>query len=470
MDEAELRSDLATGETPSIEFKRCGNSVGRDTFETICSFANSFGGSIYLGVEDDGNAIGIPEENIVPVKRNVTNVVHNPNVFDPPATLEFEDIVFEGSSLVRIWIPPSPSIHRYKGRIFERIEDADVVVSTESQLTALCVRKQNIYTEQRVFPYVEASDLRMDLLPAIRTMATGKRTRHPWNGMTDEDLLHSAGLFGKNFVTGEKGFNLAAVLLLGDADVIRSLCPSYKTDAVVRISDQDRYDDRVIVTSNLIEAFDQLTGFCTKHLPDRFHLEGSVRVSPRDIIVREVISNMLVHREYTSPFPAKLIIDNERLRTENASRAPFMGRITLSDFNPIPKNPLIGAFFNNIGLAEELGSGTRNLYKYTKVYSGAEPVSCKTNRLGSWICNGFRSRAQGSRPQNRSARTGSTRPTGDAASERKRSGPKIFPALKPYSTIDRKKKKKRERGGVVSSKRSYSTRIMRYPTPTWVWM
>ena len=62
MDEAELRSDLATGETPSIEFKRCGNSVGRDTFETICSFANSFGGSIYLGVEDDGNAIGIPEE------------------------------------------------------------------------------------------------------------------------------------------------------------------------------------------------------------------------------------------------------------------------------------------------------------------------------------------------------------------------------------------------------------------------
>ena len=40
----------------------------------------------------------------------------------------------------------------------------------------------------------------------------------------------------------------------------------------------------------------------------------------------------------------------------------------------IPKNPLIGAFFNNIGLAEELGSGTRNLYKYTKVYSGAEPV------------------------------------------------------------------------------------------------
>ena len=56
-------------------------------------------------------------------------------------------------------------------------------------------------------------------------MANGKRTRHPLNGMTDEDPLDLAGAFGKNFVTGEKGFNLAAVLLLGDAGVIRSLCP-----------------------------------------------------------------------------------------------------------------------------------------------------------------------------------------------------------------------------------------------------
>ena len=55
------------------------------------------------------------EENIVPVKRNVTNVVLQSERFRPAGHLEFEDIVFEGPSLVRIWIPPSPSIHRYKG-------------------------------------------------------------------------------------------------------------------------------------------------------------------------------------------------------------------------------------------------------------------------------------------------------------------------------------------------------------------
>ena len=40
----------------------------------------------------------------------------------------------------------------------------------------------------------------------------------------------------------------------------------------------------------------------------------------------------------------------------------------------MPKNPVIADVFMQIGLAEELGSGVRNLMKYTKLYSGGEPV------------------------------------------------------------------------------------------------
>ena len=38
------------------------------------------------------------------------------------------------------------------------------------------------------------------------------------------------------------------------------------------------------------------------------------------------------------------------------------------------KNPPIAKVFREIGLADELGSGMRNSYKYTKMYSGGEPV------------------------------------------------------------------------------------------------
>ncbi|MEF9922254.1 MAG: HTH domain-containing protein, partial [Anaerovoracaceae bacterium] len=40
---------------------------------------------------------------------------------------------------------------------------------------------------------------------------------------------------------------------------------------------------------------------------------------------------------------------------------------------PYPKNPLLAKFFVNIGYADALGSGVRNLYKFTKIYSGGEP-------------------------------------------------------------------------------------------------
>ena len=45
----------------------------------------------------------------------------------------------------------------------------------------------------------------------------------------------------------------------------------------------------------------------------------------------------------------------------------------LATFEPFPKNPSISKVFREIGLADELGSGMRNTYKYTQLYSNAEP-------------------------------------------------------------------------------------------------
>ena len=68
----------------------------------------------------------------------------------------------------------------------------------------------------------------------------------------------------------------------------------------------DRYDDREIIKTNLIESYSQLLDFGRKNLPDKFFLE------------------------------------------------------------PNPKNPLIASFFRNIGYADQLGSGVRKLFKYRK--------------------------------------------------------------------------------------------------------
>lgn len=57
---------------------------------------------------------------------------------------------------------------------------------------------------------------------------------HQWDNMSDEELLWSAGLYGTDVATGESGYNLAAILLLGKDEAIQSICPAYETDALVR--------------------------------------------------------------------------------------------------------------------------------------------------------------------------------------------------------------------------------------------
>lgn len=373
MNPESLSEILAIGETASVEFKRCGRQPERDTFESVCSFANTFGGSVFLGVEDDGSVPGVNADSALAIKRNVINVTNNPKLFDSPVALEFEDLDYEGKPVIRIWIPPSPNMHRFKGDIYERMEDADVVVRSASRLAEICIRKQGLYTEQRVYKHVAPDDLKLEMLDEVRRRASRKQPDHEWARLDDEALLKSAGLFGKDFSTGDEGFNLAAVLLLGKGEVIRSVCPPYKTDAIWRVDPDSRYDDRLDVRCNLVEAYDLLAGFCRNHMPDRFALDGDEAVSLRDAIVREVVVNCLIHREFTSPYPARIIIDGDMLHTENASRAMFTGPITPAGFSPLPKNPIVASFFSAIGLAEELGSGTRNLFRLSPRYSGKNP-------------------------------------------------------------------------------------------------
>ena len=92
------------------------------------------------------------------------------------------------------------------------------------------------------------------------------------------------------------------------------------------------------------------------------------------LIFREVVSNLLIHREFANPFPAKLVIENDRVFTENSNKPHGNGIIDPEHFSSFPKNPTIAKFFKEIDWVDELGSGVRNTYKYNKLYSGANPT------------------------------------------------------------------------------------------------
>ena len=131
----QLRDIIEEGENDRIEFKRCATNLKRIS-ETICAFANTFGGTILLGVEDDGSLTGIDPAQVLPVTRNVLNVVNNSNAFDV-ARLHGPSGISRSvtAKSPRSTFPTSPQMHSYKGKVYERRGDAGMSLCVEALLS-----------------------------------------------------------------------------------------------------------------------------------------------------------------------------------------------------------------------------------------------------------------------------------------------------------------------------------------------
>ncbi|NNJ84556.1 MAG: AAA family ATPase [Gammaproteobacteria bacterium] len=374
MDNIHLRQLIVQGEGLHVEFKRCRDKLNRSVFESVCAFLNRHGGHLFLGVADDGEIIGVEPDGAAQIVSDFTTAMNNPQKLFPTFYLSPQVVGMDGKTIVYITVPESSQVHQSVGRIFDRNDEGDFDISANtSQVAQLYQRKQSIYTENTVYPFVALSDLRGDLLERARIRAKNENGgSHPWLEMDNAGLLRSAQLYKKDLQTGKAGYTLAAVLLFGNDETILNALPHHRTDAIVRRVNLDRYDDRDDIRTNLLDSYDRLMAFVAKHLPDPFYLEGDVRISLRNKVFREAVANSLIHREYINAFPARVIIEQNQVVFKNANRPYGHGLIDPDNFTPYPKNPVIARVFKEMGFADELGSGVRNLFKYTALYANGE--------------------------------------------------------------------------------------------------
>lgn len=374
MNEQQIHDLIAQGEGISLEFKTCAQQLNRDVYQGVCAFLNRHGGFLLLGVQDDGTISGIAPHAVEQIRKDFVTTVNNPQKLTPPAYLSIETVPVAGKVVLLVHVPESSQVHRCNGRIYDRNEDGDLDITDSTTLVAqLYLRKDGNFSENRVYPWIQPEDLRADLIERCRRHVRINHTAHPWIDMDDVGLLKSAKLIRLDPESRKSGVTLAGVMLFGTDSLILDVCPSHRTDCLLRKVDVDRYDDRDLIRTNLLDSYDRILAFVQKHLPDPFYLEGMERLSLRDIIFREVASNILIHREYASGVPARLIIERGNVTTYNASRPHGFGLLDPANFVPYPKNPVLAAFFREIGRADELGSGMRKMMLYGKKYGGADP-------------------------------------------------------------------------------------------------
>ena len=370
------------GEDTRIEYKTCTEEISESLYESVCSFLNHSGGQILVGVQNDGTIIGVNPDKVEKLRTDIVNCINNPELFLPCPYFTPRIMEVEGKSVMQLDIPCGQYVYRFKGRYWDRNDDADIDVTDQPELLLSIFERKNPHLfEERIVEGLTMEHLDAKTFQYCRNILATIQPSHSWLQMTNEELLISAHLAKKD---GDKlQLKYAALILFGTEDAITELMPRYRFEAVfhmctyAQFNDMtqfpSRYDDRRTIRQNLIQVYDQLGAFVERYLPDRFYLPANTmqRQNLRWDLFREIVGNLCVHTDFSSGYACFFHVFKDRVVTKNPTRLlPEIpeGELTIQQLSNYTKNPLLVRVFHELNWAEDLGSGTRNILRYAPLY------------------------------------------------------------------------------------------------------
>jgi len=104
MNSKTLRALIELGETDTVEFKRKFSGFEKIAKEMI-AFANTRGGYLLIGIDDDGSVIGVVSE-----KSEIDLITTAAEHYsDPPLDFEIDILELEGEDIIAVYVPESPT-------------------------------------------------------------------------------------------------------------------------------------------------------------------------------------------------------------------------------------------------------------------------------------------------------------------------------------------------------------------------
>lgn len=230
MNNKEVREKIGQGESLHCEFKLAATQLPANFFETVCAFLNTDGGTIYLGISDSREIVGVAAEAVLRICSDIASLSNNPQKLDPPFLLFPQILELDERKIIVVQVPLSSQIHKLNGDIYLRSQDGDFRVRGAHQLAGLINRKLSLFSEQHVVKGLKFTDLQPELFDKARRLMRSINRNHPWATLNDEELLKIGGFIGRSFEPQNKGLNYAAVLMFGSENLIQSILPGYKFD------------------------------------------------------------------------------------------------------------------------------------------------------------------------------------------------------------------------------------------------
>lgn len=339
-------------ESQIIEYKQS----WRDEFlKEICGFANAQGGTLYIGVDDKGNAVGLQHakkllEDIPNQSVMTMGVMPNVNLLDK-----------DGKEYISIEIKPIEQPISYKGKYYYR-SGSTLQELNGSALQDFLLRKIGRSWDDLVCDEATLDDLDPDAFTFFirRAIEAG---RMPQEAKDDTAITILKNL---NLITPDGKLKNAAVLLF--AKNPQYFFPSSN----FRIARIGKDDTDLIFQEDIGGNILQMAGRVTWQLRNRYLLtanryEGLQRVEELEIpepALRELIHNAIVHRSYMG-FDTQMKVYDNRIWLWNAGPLPqgySVEQLTTAHLS-FPRNKRIAEAFYKAGFIESWGRGIQQVQK-----------------------------------------------------------------------------------------------------------
>lgn len=72
--------------------------------KTVCSFLNRNGGNIFLGIDDDGNVLGVDKDFISQMKKDFVNLCNNEQKINPTVYLNIKDYLVDDKYILQVYV------------------------------------------------------------------------------------------------------------------------------------------------------------------------------------------------------------------------------------------------------------------------------------------------------------------------------------------------------------------------------
>lgn len=395
---AHLKEDV------NVELKEASNKVPDSFYETYSSFANTHGGTIYLGIKEGAiNTIcGVmnPEEQ----KKNIISALHSKEKVSycliSDENIQILDV--DGKRIIKVFVPEAPKETKpiyIKGNLllsYERIGDGDFLL-TENAITSLLIERRKISFD--AMPNAlgfDFSRIDVDSLKAYREELNKQFPNNIYKNYDDHKFLSKIGAL-KTEQNGRELLTNGAVFFFGYIADIMQISTNFFLDYRENITENSRWDFRLTSddlswNANLYNFFRIVAKRLTKNLPNPFKTNGFSNNNGEDLkrAIIEAIVNAISNQDLLSLPGITIEKKTTSIKIENSGDIPTGLPQAIRGGVSNPRNTNIINYFRIIQVADRAGYGVPSIFECFESYHFPKPeLTTERNPLRTILNLGF---------------------------------------------------------------------------------